>query len=178
MGCVVEWHRRPLRHGRRRPTFLLATRSKAMFLLWTEPKGPVVLLVVSWGAGLGRELPLEAGSGPVLGPNRSCPDLWSGPGPGPASGPGFGPALVFVLASATATAFASRSYYEASQASCVVVVAAVAVVAAAAAAATILPLLALTSNSTSNQPTITDKTKQNRIGKTNQKKNKRINQLI
>ena len=168
MGCVVEWYRRPLRHGRRRPTFLLATRSKAMFLLWTEPKGPVVLLVVSWGAGLGRELPLEAGSGPVLGPSRSCPDLWSGPGP--ASGPGFGPALVFVLASATATAFASRSYYEASQASCVVVVAAVAVVVAAAAAATILPLLALTSNSTSNRPTITDKTKQNRIGKTNQKK--------
>lgn len=157
MGCVVEWHRRPLRHGRRRPMFLLATRSKAMFLLWTEPKGPVVLPVVSWGAGLGRELPLEAGSGPVLGPSRSCPDLWSGPG--------FGLALVFVLASATATAFASRSYYEASQASCVVVVAAVAAV-----AATILPLLALTSNSTSNRPTITDKTKQNRIGKTNQKK--------
>ena len=172
MGCVVEWHRRPLRHGRRRPMFLLATRSKAMFLLWTEPKGPVVLPVVSWGAGLGRELPLEAGSGPVLGPSRSCPDLWSGPGPasGPASGPGFGLALVFVLASATATAFASRSYYEASQESCVVVVAAVVVAAVAAVAATILPLLALTSNSTSNRPTITDKTKQNRIGKTNQKK--------
>lgn len=73
----------------------------------------MVLPVVSWGAGLGRELPLEAGSGPVLGPSRSCPDLWSGP----ASGPGFGLALVFVLASATATAFASRSYYETSQAS-------------------------------------------------------------